>query len=133
MEKTDIEGRRKNHPEAEVIHDPDPGPVSDGIVVEAVTESGLDPEAETKNAVQGLVQGQNQGTGIRLGAEARVKVEVVKERRELKNLAGTVEVEVERHLAHLLLGVEIQQWMHRKHWPEGWKEQRNCKSNERKN
>lgn len=88
--------------------------MTDDIVVKAVTRESPDQEAEIVKGAPALVQDLDPGIAIGVRAEAGV----VKKRRELKNLEGTVEAEAGHHQVHLHLEAEIQQWMRKKHWLE---------------
>lgn len=101
--RTDINARKENHQEAEVIQDL--GLVKDATVVEAGNGRSLDPgvgsgrsldleaergrshdpEAGRENDASGLVPAPGQDTDIGLGAGVGQGVGVEIERRELKN------------------------------------------------
>lgn len=112
MERKDIDGKKRNRLEGKVI--PDHDHVTDVIVVKAVTGESPDRGAEIVKGVHALVQDLDPGTAI----EVRVEAGVVKKRRGLTNLEGTVGAEAELHLVRLHLEEEILQWMHKKHWLE---------------
>lgn len=113
MERKDIDGKKRDHLEGELI--PGLDHVRSVIVVKAATGKSQDQEAEIVKGAPALVQDLDPGIaiGVRAGAE------VEKKRRELKNLEDTVGAEAGHHQVHLRFEAEIQQWMHKKHWLEG--------------
>ncbi|CAJ0958606.1 unnamed protein product [Ranitomeya imitator] len=113
MERKDIDVKKRDRLEVEVI----PGlvHVTGVTVVKAVTEESPDRGAEIVKGALDLVQDLDPGTATGV----RVEAGVVKKRRDLTNLEGTVEAEAGHHLVHHHFEEEILQWMHKKHWLEG--------------
>lgn len=113
MERKDIDGKKRDRLEEEVLLGLDH--VTGVIVVKVVTRKSPDQGAEIVKGALARVQDPGPGTAIGV----RVEAGVVKRRRDLTNLEGTVGAEAGHHLVHLRFEAEILQWMHKKPWLEG--------------
>lgn len=95
------------------------------ITAKVRTNGDHDRAAGTERRRPGLAQVQGPNTVII--AEVAVKAEI--ERKGVRKCAERVEAGL---LIHLPSGAETQLWMHKRPWPEGWREPRNCRSRRRR-
>lgn len=95
------------------------------ITAEVRTNGDHDHAAGTGRRRQGLVQVQGPNTVI----IAEVAVRAGSERKGVRKCAERAEAGL---LIHLPSGAETQLWMHKRPWPEGWREQRNYRSRRRR-
>lgn len=96
-----------------------------GITAKVRTNGDPDHAAGTGKRRLGLAQVQGPNTVI----IAEVAVRAGSERKEVRRRAERVEAGL---LIHLPSGAETQLWMHKRPWPEGWREPRNCRNRRRR-
>lgn len=96
-----------------------------GITAKVRTKGDRDHAAGTRRGRLGLARVQGPNTVI----IAEVAVRAGSERKGLRKCAERVEAGL---LIHLPSGAETQLWMHKRPWPEGWREPRNYRSRRRR-
>lgn len=97
-----------------------------GIIAEVGTNGDRDHAAGTGRRRLGLAQVQGENNVI----TARVAVRAGSERKGVRKCAERVEAGL---LLHLPSGAETQLWMHKRPWPEDWREPKNYRSRRRRN
>lgn len=123
MERSDPDAKTGGLPRAGVC----PGHTHErgGTTAEVGTNGDHGHAAGTGRRRPGLAQVQGPNTVIIV----EVAVRAGNERKRVRKCAERVEAGL---LIHLPSGAETQLWMHKRPWPEGWKEPRNYRSRRRR-